>query len=316
MPAGRVIIFDRSRERLDELRGRLEPSRGDLDVSYLTTEEGALEALALAPGAVVVTRERGVAVGEHGLCARARRLAGGDGKGFCYVILLLEDADAGADGDGLGEGIDDVVAPPLGAREIVARIRVGLRVVSAERSLEEVSLQLDRMASTDPMTGMLTRRRGVEVLGAELARVGRGRQDLTVLVVAIDGLERLCAAGGAALGDHALRETASRLGAACRAYDTAVRWSDDEFLLVFPHSGREQARAIAKRMLGVVSSTPFGGGTASGIAVTVSAGVATALAGARLGYRTLVTAAERALAEARRGGENHARFAEELDDAA
>jgi len=293
--SGRVIFIDGDRGRLDEVRAEIEPWAARWHASFLTTPEGALEALATAPGAVVVSLSEVPRVGGVTLCDRARDLGRGEGAGYCYCIRVAEEQDVDEAVAAVGEHLDDFIRAPFDVRELATRVMLGLRVIEVERSLRESNHQLSHMRHLDPLTGLLSRRRGAERIADELARVGRGQQDLTVLLLEVDHLDELSASLGAAVADGVQREVATRLVATCRSYDFAVRWHEETFLLVFPHSGTAEARAIGRRLLQVVAGNAVAAGPDPYLTVTASAGVATAIKGARVTLEDLTSAAERAL---------------------
>jgi len=142
----------------------------------------------------------------------------------------------------------------------IDRFRLGSMV--AERSE-----WFERMAHTDPLTGLANDRTFERILELELARAGRQGGEVSLAVFDIDGLTEMNAAAGHAAGDDVLRAVAAVLAESVRLVDTVARVGGDEFVLVAPGSA---GMAVAQRVLDGIARLPM----SAGRPVTVSAGVA------------------------------------------
>src|SRR4029453_5998224 len=80
-----------------------------------------------------------------------------------------------------------------------------------------------------------------------VARSLRTGDDLTLLIVDLDGLKRINDVSGHVAGDQALRTLADALRATIRATDVACRLGGDEFAVLLPGSGAEDAVKVAER---------------------------------------------------------------------
>ena len=101
---------------------------------------------------------------------------------------------------------------------------------------------------TDPLTGLPNRRSMFVHLSRELARAGRLKSEVAIIVMDIDGFKSINDTYGHNVGDHALREVASALQGALRPYDLCVRYAGDEFIVVLAECSREAAE-IKRREL-------------------------------------------------------------------
>ena len=122
----------------------------------------------------------------------------------------------------------------------------------------------------------------------QLRLARRLARPLSVLMIDIDHFKRINDRYGHAVGDEALRHVARLLSANVRAHDRAGRLGGEEFLVMLPDAGAEQADTIAERMRLGVAGTPCV--TSAGpLALTISIGVACGN-----GHETLAQLLERA----------------------
>lgn len=305
------VVFVAKKEELDAVREGLADYLETWDACFLTTPEGAIEALSSATSSVVVADWDHAGGGGMTLCQKVRAMSKVAGRADCYLIGVTDQSPEGRGGslESLYSAVDDFVRRPYEPAELAARIRAGLRVVRAERALRESNDELKNLVVTDPLTGLLTRRRGEEVLHAELARVVRGQEDLTVVMVGIDRFEALEESLGLDGADALLRQIAARYLRGSRVYDAAIRWGRSEILLVLPHAGRAHAEAVARRMQRLVSESPIALAPDKVVPVGACFGVVTVPKGADVSAGRLVRAASEATERARREGPNHITYA-------
>jgi diguanylate cyclase (GGDEF)-like protein len=171
----------------------------------------------------------------------------------------------------------------------VALDRARLSSLAAERSE-----WFERMAHTDPLTGLANARTFSRILELEIARAGRQGGEVSLALFDVDDFRSTNAAAGHDTGDDVLREVAAVLAESVRLVDTVARYGGDEFILVAPGSA---GMTVARRVLAGVSALP----DVAGQRISVSAGVARFPADAATADE-LLAAAERALAEARSSG--------------
>jgi diguanylate cyclase (GGDEF)-like protein len=179
---------------------------------------------------------------------------------------------------------------------------LGLAVVICDVT-ERVAL-LDealRLATTDGLTGVLTRRRFTELAELEVARVAGRDMSLTLLLLDIDRLKVVNDTHGHVAGDHLLSTVAASWQDTLRAGDLMGRLGGDEFAVLLPATGADEARPIAERLRG---STPLCSPSGRGAPwrCTVSIGMATVHGRANGRFGELLDAADRALYLAKDGG--------------
>lgn len=127
----------------------------------------------------------------------------------------------------------------------------GMMVLSAivditERKRAEEEIQ--RLASSDPLTGLANYRRLLEVFETEAQRAGRTGRPVSLLLLDLDGLKKINDAHGHLVGSRALCRLAQVLKGQCRVNDTAARHGGDEFTVILPDTDIAGARNLAHRV--------------------------------------------------------------------
>ncbi len=174
------------------------------------------------------------------------------------------------------------------------------------RVLSETNTRLQALATTDPLTGLANHRALVAALEHELARAYRYRHECSILFLDIDHFKALNDGYGHAVGDSVLRDFASLLQQQIREIDVPGRWGGEEFLVILPETGEQEARVIAERARSAVAAHAFTMG--GGMSLTCSIGIATFPGDARE-RDGLVTCADQAMYAAKKLGRNQVRSA-------
>ena len=185
----------------------------------------------------------------------------------------------------------------------LSRSRAELAVAHAE--LAARNQDLERLAVTDRLTGLNNRARLEDALVSEMERAQRYGSEFCVVLVDIDHFKAVNDTFGHVVGDTVLTEVATIQKNAMRHCDVLGRWGGEEFLIICPETGLDQANAVAEKVRDLVAAFPF-----PGIGqVTASFGVAQ--------YRasdsgtSLTARADAALYRAKNGGRNRVETAEE-----
>ncbi|MCB0948847.1 MAG: GGDEF domain-containing protein, partial [Mycobacterium sp.] len=136
---------------------------------------------------------------------------------------------------------------------VLTSVALGELVGIYKRRLENDSL-------TDALCGVWNKRGLAGVLEREQQAVRRTRQPFSVIYLDVDGLKRVNDVRGHDEGDRVLREFAAELDRLSRPQDAVARVGGDEFVLVLPGTGRQQAESIAARLREEVTacSSSFG----------------------------------------------------------
>lgn len=133
------------------------------------------------------------------------------------------------------------------------------------------------LANIDPLTKSLTRRHFFNIAESEFMRFSRYRRALSVLVIDADSFKEINDTYGHHAGDIVLRSLSLVAMEQKRAQDTFGRLGGEEFGLILPETGLEQAKIVADRIQIAWAQTPS---NLDGVMIrsTVSVGVAEAQA--------------------------------------
>lgn len=128
----------------------------------------------------------------------------------------------------------------------MASLFASLAAIAIERArlFEEV----ERLSVTDPLTGLFNRRYFNYIMEQEKGRVKRYKKPLSLLFADVDGFKAYNDRLGHLVGDEILKEVAQILRSNVRAADVVVRYGGDEFVVLMPETGQEEAQLVAERI--------------------------------------------------------------------
>ena len=133
---------------------------------------------------------------------------------------------------------------------MVVRIREDRRRLQGMNArLSELLEGAEKLARTDPLTGLPNRRAFIERLSAELAHARRAGTPVCIAYIDIDNFKGINDARGHAEGDEFLRGMAAAIRETVRASDVAARLGGDEFAVLFTDATRGAVQPLAHRLL-------------------------------------------------------------------
>ncbi|MCA1905263.1 MAG: GGDEF domain-containing protein [Desulfarculus sp.] len=118
----------------------------------------------------------------------------------------------------------------------------------AQQSDRRVKEELQHLASTDGLTGLLNRRKFLELAEVEFRRHQLYGHPLAVIIADLDHFKRINDRFGHLTGDLALQGFSRHLAKCVRELDLLGRIGGEEFGLVLPNTDAEQARQVAERI--------------------------------------------------------------------
>lgn len=167
--------------------------------------------------------------------------------------------------------------------------------------LEQSLRRVEEMAATDPLTGLYNRRHFARLLDQLFAETQRYEKDLTCVMIDLDGYKQLNDRFGHQVGDQLLMLAGKVIKANLRRMDVAARYGGDEFVLLLPHAGADEAAGVAQRI-----REEFAAASASllkrAAGVGMSAGVASVCSQKVAHADQLVAQADAALYQAKEAG--------------
>ncbi len=286
----RVLIVDDDPAALVLLEGHLSVA----GYHVLRAENGveAMRILQSEGASIVITDWMMPEMDGLELCRAVRKC---EGIPFAFVIVvtafqtsddrLVEAFDAGA---------DDYLCKPYKPKELLARVRAGERIIRLHEELESHSLEahrynaeieivnaklatanreLNRMATSDELTGLINRREALTRLSDAWEAANRRGHPLACIALDIDRFKSCNDAYGHDVGDEVLKETAKVLQASARRDEPVCRVGGEEFLIICSGSSEALTAIGAERLRCAVEANVIHRGELT-LRVTVSLGVA------------------------------------------
>ena len=224
------------------------------------------------------------------------------------VIFLSALDDTETKVSGLSIGADDYISKPFRVEELLARVRVAIRLKRERDRLRESAEEAHRSAAeahemlmSDALTGLLNRHGLQRSLRREYAEARRYRRPLSCLMIDIDHFKKINDTFGHVAGDTALVQATRVMSEAVRASDIVCRYGGDEFLVLTPETDLEGASALGEKIRRVAAARRIGEGREA-FSLSLSVGAAE-LAPGETAHEMLVRA-DVALYRAKEGGRN------------
>lgn len=207
------------------------------------------------------------------------------------VIMLSSNDDPVTKAAGFAAGANDYLVKLPDSVELVARLRYhcaayvsrlqrddAYRALRASQmKLEELNMQLLKLANIDGLTGISNRRHFDERLGAEWLRAMRHRRPLTLIMFDVDLFKLYNDKFGHLEGDECLKRIArSAQEIVARPADTVARFGGEEFLVLLPDTDSGGAVIVAEKLRAAIENLrlPNPDSTVAPY-ITISLGVAT-----------------------------------------
>src|SRR5262249_9001011 len=157
-------------------------------------------------------------------------------------------------------------------------------------------------AAIDPVSGLFNRRYFQARLEEELQRAQRHTLSVGLLMIDVDDFKMVNDTFGPPAGDAVIRDSGEILGRSVRVFDICTRFGGEEFAVVMPGSGPDDATRIAERIRERIETYRASEPDLATLRTTVSIGLS--VSKAATSARDLISAADHALYEAKRAGKN------------
>ncbi|MDC0610045.1 GGDEF domain-containing protein [Vibrio sp.] len=211
-------------------------------------------------------------------------------------IYILAPTDL-ADGHYWFEGritpylIDTIEQPIIvwNARDITQRVKLE----------NEIKLLVER----DDLTGIYNRRRFLKYLSDMFCQFKRYKHDTSVIMLDIDDFKMFNDQYGHLVGDRVIQHVTAICSEELRECDIIGRIGGEEFAIILPHTGLEQASLIAERLRRTIYETQCDTGQDEHIGVTISLGISMFLTDDN-GESSVLRRADNAMYASKRSGKN------------
>ena len=169
--------------------------------------------------------------------------------------------------------------------------------------LQRLNARLTELSTTDGLTELANRRLFDQTLQAEWARAARKRHPIALLMIDLDHFKDYNDRYGHPAGDECLRTVARLISETVkREGELVARYGGEEFALLLPGADLAAGRIVAERCLQALERAALPHEASSTGVVTLSIGIASAVAGVGIAPTALVEAADAALYRAKRAG--------------
>jgi two-component system, cell cycle response regulator len=239
------------------------------------------------------------------------------GKGYQYLILLTARGGRDSIVEGLDAGADDYIRKPFDSEELRVRIRAGARIVTLHNELASAHAALREQSLRDQLTGIFNRGAILDRLEDEIKASRSNKRPLTVAMADLDHFKMINDTYGHQVGDKVIFQCAQRMEAIMQNKACLGRYGGEEFLIIVPDFRVGQENDFFERLRAEFSDKEI---TVSAISLhaTVSLGVASIDfdkdvpspgMNARSTSDALISAADKALYQAKKNGRNRVEYA-------
>jgi len=177
------------------------------------------------------------------------------------------------------------------------------------QQIEDKTKELEQLVITDEKTKLFNFRHFKSELQSEIARAKRFGESVSLIMVDADKFKHYNDTNGHMLGDEALIKMAKLMKSLCRETDKPARFGGEEFAILLPKTGKQEAVIFAERIRKAIEDAVFVNQEKQpGGNFTASLGVATYPEDCT-DAETLITSADNALYKAKEKGRNRVEVA-------
>jgi diguanylate cyclase (GGDEF)-like protein len=175
----------------------------------------------------------------------------------------------------LGKLVDDLIVRPIDENELRARVANLLRLHRLSLELKKEHDRVLKLSVTDDVSGFNNTRYLHRYLDRFLSAPDARELELSLVFFDLDNFKRVVDTHGHLLGSKVLKEVAQTVHHALDPDDRIVRYGGDEFVVILPRQGKDQALVKVQRMKRALTGTPFLQKEKINAHVTASFGLAT-----------------------------------------
>lgn len=127
----------------------------------------------------------------------------------------------------------------------------------AEEELQRVNTLLESQATTDYLTGIINRRKFIELLEQEIREAKRYTMPLALIFFDIDHFKAVNDTFGHEAGDLVLSEVATLVNAVIRETDIFARFGGEEFIILVHNNDVKTGRDLAEKIRNIIEHHEF-----------------------------------------------------------
>lgn len=225
-----------------------------------------------------------------------RKIRSANLPNYTYILLLTSKDLKANIVEGLEAGADDYLTKPFDKSELVARMGIGVRILTLQA-------QLAYMAKHDTLTELLNRRAFYDAAQELIQRISAFGGNMGCIMADIDHFKQINDNHGHLAGDRALRQFSQMLQSLLPEGGILGRWGGEEFLLLLPDLSKDQVRGVAEKMRTCTSDSSILLADGKTLKITCSLGISFLSRGEPLpALEALIDQADQALYQAKSSG--------------
>ena len=258
--------------------------------------EEALELLQKKSFHVVITDIILPAMGGLDLTKIVKKNQGSD------VIVMTGYSDDYSYEEAINIGASDFVIKPVRLEELLLRLKRVLKEHNLTKERVRMMEKLQKLAVTDGLTKLYNSRSFYSQLETEVDRFNRYKHPLALLLLDLDHFKEYNDNYGHLEGDKVLVRFSQIIKSCLRTNDTAYRYGGEEFTVILPETGAEEAGTVAQRIRAALETERFVPLDGKPVKITISIGVTEYQAKEELS--TFIQRADQAMYRSKQKGRN------------
>jgi two-component system cell cycle response regulator len=218
------------------------------------------------------------------------------------VIVMTGYSDDYSYEEAINIGASDFVIKPVRLEELLLRLKRVLKERNLTKERIRMMEKLQKLAVTDGLTKLYNSRSFYSQLETEVDRFNRYKHPLALLLLDLDHFKEYNDNYGHLEGDKVLVRFSQIIKSCLRTNDTAYRYGGEEFTVILPETGAEEAGTVAQRIRAALETERFVPLDGKPVKITISIGVTEYQAKEELS--TFIQRADQAMYRSKQKGRN------------